>query len=320
MNLPLSAKIFLAYPPGAPRDALVERLIEWGYYNLVMGETLDLRDRDAVLAFFERELPDYVFYLTAQLEPGHAPPPAQWLYDNLRSVTHLADAAYLYDVSKLLCLDASAALLEDVALVPATSQAQAAHTWNSEALEELRYASTVTRRATSELCDSYRRQYNCNFISAVTTSIYGPGVLNGPGSSLVPSLLEVLRRAQAEDVSLLRLRGHPQERHHLLHLDDLTDATLYMMARVSQPGTVYLGLAQGCTLGDVVGVLAGATGYRGRFEFEPRPSLPAPALSGETEQWLEKLSWQASVPLLDGLTGTARWHAQESHLATLAGR
>ena len=326
MNLPPSAKIYLAYPAGALRDTLMSRLLEWGYYNLVMSETLDLRDREAVLAFFERELPDYVFYLSAQpaaTKPDptapetdtpktgpeetspeetnsedtntDAPPaPAQWLYDSLRSVTHLADAAYLYDVTKLLCLDASAGLLED-ALLPDTPQ------WPAEQLEELRYASNVTRRATTELLDSYRRQYNCDFISAACSSVYGPGAPSRRGAPIIHALLHSIQQAQLARQPSLRLLGHPQDRHALLHLDDLTDATLYLMTQITQPGLICVGEQQTCSLEELTRLLSEISGYQGRFEFEPPRSLPLISPSTQAASQLEHYAWRASVPLHSGV-------------------
>ena len=318
MNLPLSAKLYVAYPAGGLRDALVGRLMEWGYYNLVMSETLDLRDREAVLAFFERELPDYVFYLlplpailpptSAELLPA---PPAQWLFDSLRSVNHLADAAYLYDVSKLLCLDASAGLLDEAvfgALPP----------WSDEQVEELRYASAVTRQAATELCDRYRRQYDCDFISAASSSVYGPGAPQRLGAPLVHALLRRMQQATAEQLPRLQVRGHPHDRHALLHQGDVTDATLFLMARVTQPGLISIEPAQSCSLEELLRLLAEISGYQGQFDFEPRRALPLMPGNdrNSSHTQIEAFAWQASIPLPLGLRSMARPGLQDAPTAS----
>lgn len=308
MNVPDNSKIFLAYPSGAFREALVSRLLSQGHDNLVVADTLDLREKEAVLAFFERELPDYVFFMSAQarsLDADSFQPP-QWLRDNLLSVTNMVDAAYLYDVGKLLCLDCSATLLEDAAL-----PLQRQH-WPPARLEEARYACAVTRRATTELCDSYRRQYNCNFVSAVSSSVYGPGVRSEPGCALVPTLLEEMQRATETNLPVFQVLGHPYERHSLLHLDDLTGATLFMMDQVARPGQISVGLTQSCTLSELVNLVASVTGYRGTFEFGPRlpfQAAPTPELP------LERLGWRTGVSLLEGVYNTARWHIEHQYPA-----
>lgn len=308
MNLPDNSKIFVAYPAGALRDALVARLTAHGHDNLVVADALDLRDKGPVLEFFERELPDYVFFMSAQARSLDADTfqPPQWLRDNLLSVTNVVDAAYLYDVTKLLCLDCSATLLEDAALPLQRQYRPPAR------LEEARYACAVTRRATAELCDSYRRQYNCNFVSAVSSSVYGPGVRSEPGCALVPTLLEEMQRATEANLPVFQVLGHPQERHALLHIDDLTNATMFLMSEAAQAGQFGVGLAQSTTLSELVDLAATLTGYRGTFEFGPR-TLPAP--SSTPELALEQLGWRPTVTLPSGMSDTARWQAQAHYSA-----
>ncbi|MFC5850067.1 NAD-dependent epimerase/dehydratase family protein [Deinococcus petrolearius] len=315
MSLPRQAKILIAYPANVMERALVGRLVWAGHHNLTLTRGLDLRDKEAVLALFEAELPDYVFLMPARVCHSLSTQPARWMHDNLTSVANVIHAAYLYDVSKLLCLDCSATFMQP-AVLPAT-----ADHWTPETLGETRRACAVTRVATSELCDSYRVQYGCNFVHVVASHIYGPeldfGLLGHP---FVPTLVREVQRAAAGQAPELRLQGHESGHHDLLHLHDLTDASVLLMeqgaaagpATGPATGTVTVESGQGGTLGDITRLLTAAAGYGGALHFDERLPLGAAgdAPPGRAAD-LRELGWRPAVSLAHGLRDTWRWYSQE---------
>lgn len=310
MSLPRQAKILIAYPANVMERALVGRLVWAGHHNLTLTRGLDLRDKEAVLALFEAELPDYVFLMPARVCRSLSTQPAQWLHDNLIGAANVIHAAYLYDIGKLLCLDCSATFMQPVVL-----PAAAVH-WTAETLGETRRACAVTRSATSELCDSYRTQYGCNFVHVVASHVYGPGLGFGlPGHPFVPTLVREVRRAAADHTPELRLQGHEAGRHDLLHLHDLTDASVLLMeqgAAGAVTGPVTVASGQGGTLGDITRLLTAAAGYGGTLHFDERlPLGPARETPPERAADLDGLGWRPAVPLAYGLRDTWRWYAQE---------
>lgn len=316
MSLPRQAKILIAYPANAMERALVDHLVWTGHHNLTLTRGLDLRDKEAVLALFEAELPDYVFLMPARLCHSLSTQPAQWMHDNLIGAANIIHAAYLYDIGKLLCLDCSATFMQPVVL-PAV-----ADHWTAETLDETRRACAVTRSVTSELCDSYRAQYGCNFVHVVASHVYGLGLGFGlPGHPFVPTLVREVRRAAARHAPELHLQGREAGHHDLLHLHDLTAASVLLMeqdpAAGAATGPVTVESSQGGTLGDITRILTAAAGYGGTLHFDERLPL---GVAGETPPGraadrrglhLRELGWRPAVPLESGLRDIWRWYAQE---------
>ena len=319
MSLPRQAKILIAYPANVMERALVGRLVWGGHHNLILTRGLDLRDKEAVLALFEAELPDYVFLMPARVCHSLSTRPAQWLHDNLTSAANVIHAAYLYDIGKLLCLDCSATFMQPVVLPAAAG-------WSAETLEETHRACAVTRSVTGELCDSYRVQYGCNFVHVVASHVYGPELGFGlPGYPFVPTLLREVRRAAADHAPELRLRGHAAGRHDLLHLHDLTDASVLLMEQGTAAGQVTVGSGQEASVRDIIRLLMAAAGYGGALHFDEGlplgtggtdlrgPELRDMELRG-ADLWgpeLRAMGWRPSVSLAHGLRDTWRWYAQE---------
>lgn len=305
MSLPRQAKILIAYPANVMERALVGRLVWAGHHNLTLTRGLDLRDKEAVLALFEAELPDYVFLMPARVCHSLSTRPAQWLHDNLTSAANVIHAAYLYDIGKLLCLDCSATFMQPVVLPAATDH------WTAETLDETRRACAVTRSVTGELCDSYRVQYGCNFVHVVASHVYGPELGFGlPGHPFVPTLVREVRRAAAGQEPELRLQGDAAGRHDLLHLHDLTDASVLLMEGEAASWPVTVGSGQDASLGDITRLLMAAAGYWGALHFDG--GLPLGAGGAELRgPELREMGWRPSVSLAHGLRDTWRWYAQE---------
>lgn len=310
MSTTVHDKVFVAAPGRFPGRALLDRFRQRGHRQVLTSaeQALDLRDQAAVRSFFEAELPDCVVLSFGQ---GDVPDrsllplqPVPWLHDNLLAAANVIHAAYLYDVEKLLCLDCSATFLSPVWPSPQARYLQA------ELLEEGRRACAVLGSAVTELCDSYRAQYGCNFISAVTGGVYGPGVnFGGADRHIVPVLMREVRRARESGQAPVRVTGQGLSRWDLLHLDDLASACLFLLDRVSVAGLLPIAAGQTCTLRELAQLVGIAAGYTGEFEFDGQawPLAPAPTLDAEL---LTYAGWRAGVPLAEGVASTYRWYAR----------
>jgi len=304
MILAPDTKIFVAEAGGFVGQAIVRRLGELGYHNVARAEGgLDLREKDQVNAFFERELPDYVFVPSVRVGGSVTDSmyPAQWLRDNLMVMTNVIHASYLYDVEKLLCLDCSSTYADLGALPLDVSYLQA------ELLEETQRVCTVVSHTTAELCDSYRRQYGCDFVSAVFSSLYGPSAGQDlQRSNVVFALLRDLLHARELGAPSVRWPGGTWSRD-LLYVGDMADACLFLAQQPAGAGAVHVGSGALTSLHDLADAVKAAVGYTGSFEVDPRvPHLPARGAFGG--DMLHARGWSAATSLRAGLDETYHWY------------
>lgn len=315
MSLPSDAKIFVAEHRGFVGQSIVRKLQRLGYHNITTREAreLDLREKDQVHAFFEKELPDYVFVSSVKVEGPvrDAIYPAQWLHDNLLVMANTIHAAYLYDVEKLVCIDCSSTYADLGALPRTMSYLQA------ELIEETQRVCTVVSQTTTELCDSYRRQYGCDFVSAVFSSLYGPP-LGGSGqrSSVVLALLHDMQRAKETGQAAVRWPSDDRWCRDLLYADDMADACLFLAGQVSEAGAIHVGGGHTWSLVDLAEAVKAVMGYEGRFEIDPGAARlpPRGAFAGDM---LHARGWSATTPLHVGIRQTYRWYLQHRPSAPL---
>lgn len=315
MSLPSDARIFVAEHKGFVGQALVRKLQHLGYDNIITREDheLDLREKDQVQAFFEKELPDYVFVSSVKVDGPVSDSiyPAQWLHDNLLVMANTVHAAYLYDVEKLLCIDCSSTYADLGALPRNVSYLQA------ELIEETQRVCTVVSQTTTELCDSYRRQYGCDFVSAVFSSLYGPA-LGGVSqrTSVVLALLHNMQWAKETGQPAVRWPSDDSWCRDLLYADDMADACLFLAGRVSEAGAIHVGGGNTWSLMDLAVAIKAVVGYEGRFEIDPCADRLAPrgAFAGDM---LRARGWSATTPLHAGLRQTYRWYLEHRPFAPL---
>ena len=304
MRPPPHAKIFVARHTEAVGAALVSRLQRRGYTNVLTADPqrLDLRDKAALSAFFERELPDYVLFSTAKVDGGllDAMYPAERLHDNLSVAMNLIHTSYLYEVEKLLHIGHSQVPFE---LAP---PATGAGLW-SDLLEEMDRACAVVRIAATELCDSYRAQYGCDFVSAVSAGPYGPGInFDSERRYVIPSVLRDMLRAKELGLSGLTLLGAGTTRCELFYIEDLADACLALLQGDSEPGAVRLEPAESPTLRELAHVIKGVVGFAGQldFAFTAEPCASRTLLDVQPNR---NEVWQTHTPLQEGIQSTLDW-------------
>jgi GDP-L-fucose synthase len=299
------AKIYVAGHQGLVGGAIWRRLQAAGFSNLIGRSlpALDLRDQAAVVDFFDRERPEYVFLAAARVGGIRANStfPAEFIYDNLMIQANLIHQAYRHEVKKLLFLGSSCIypkfcpqpMREDYLL--------------DGKLEPTNEPYAVAKIAGIKLCQSYNRQYGTCFISVMPTNLYGPGDnFDLLDSHVLPALIRKFHRAQVTGAPEVPVWGTGAPRREFLYVDDLADACLFLMERYHQGEIINIGVGQDLSILELARLVAAVTGFAGRMVPDPRypDGTPRKLLDVST---LTALGWQAQTPLKTGLQKTYDW-------------
>ncbi|WP_034388912.1 GDP-L-fucose synthase [Deinococcus sp. YIM 77859] len=307
------ARIYVAGHGGLVGSAIVRRLQAAGFTNLITRRSrdLDLRDQAAVQAFFQQERPEYVFLAAAKVGGilANSTYPAEFLYDNLMIAANVIHAAHLSGVTKLLNLgstciyprEAPQPLREDALL--------------TGPLEETNRAYAIAKIAAIELCDQYRAQYGCDFISAMPTNLYGPGDnFDLLGSHVLPALIRKMVDAQEAGQPTVQVWGSGTPRREFLHVDDLADACLFLMERVSEPGPINVGTGEDLSIRELAERVRAAVGYTGELVFDPSKPDGTPRKVTDVSR-IHALGWHHQIGLEEGLRHTVDWYlAHRGHV------
>jgi GDP-L-fucose synthase len=303
---PLSGKrIWVAGHAGMVGSALVRRLSGEGceIIKVSRGE-LDLRRQSDVEAWMTRARPDGVFLAAATVGGIHANVirPAEFLYDNLVIQSNIIEAARRTEVTKLLFLG-SACIYPRLAAQPMREEALL-----TGPLEPTNEAYAVAKIAGIKLCESYRRQHGCDFISAMPNNVYGPGDNFDPDSGhVIGALIHKMFRAKFEGVRKVEVWGSGTPRREFLFVDDLADALVFLMKHYSDASHVNIGSGKDISIGELVTLIAAAVGYDGAFSYDrTRPDgVPQKLLDCGR---LDRMGWVAKTSLEDGLRTTCEWY------------
>lgn len=299
------AKIYLAGHRGLVGAALERKLKAEGYTNLVTRTSadLDLRDQRAVTRFFAEERPDYVFLAAAKVGGilANSTYPAQFLYDNLMIASNIIHASYQHEVTKLLNLGSSC-IYPKLAAQPLEESSLL-----TGPLEPTNRAYAVAKIAAIELCDSYRQQYGCDFVSAMPTNLYGPGDnFDLETSHVLPALLRKMHEAKTSDEPTVTVWGSGTPQREFLYIDDLAEACLFLMREVSEPGPINVGTGKDISIGDLALLIKSIVGFEGELAFDQTKPDGTPRKLLDVDK-LRQLGWQAKTPLEAGITKTYDW-------------
>lgn len=280
-------------------SAIERKLRAAGQTNILQrtSQALDLRNQAAVQAFFAAERPDYV-YLSAAKVGGilaNANYPASFLYDNLLIEANIIEAARLFGVKKLLFLGSSCIYPK---LAPQPIREDALLTASLEPTNE---AYAIAKIAGLKLCDAYRQQYGCNFISAMPTNLYGPNDnYDLQSSHVLPALIRKIHEAKKNKSPEVVLWGTGSPRREFLHVDDLADACLFLMEQYNEAGWVNVGTGIDCSILELAQLIQKIVGYEGEIIHDlskpdgtPRKLLDVSKLS--------QLGWQYKISLEEGI-------------------
>jgi len=295
----LDVTTYVAGHRGMVGSALVRALNAAGCQNLVLrtSSELDLRDQAAVREFMMETRPEHVYLAAAKVGGIHANNTykADFLYDNLMMEANIIEAAREAGVSKLLFLGSSC-IYPKHAAQPMTEDALL-----TGALEPTNEPYAIAKIAGLKLCDAYRDQHGCNFISAMPTNLYGPGDNYHPQNShVLPALVRRFHEAKTSGAPEVVCWGTGSPMREFLHVDDLAQACLHLMVHHDQPGWVNVGTGTDVTIKELAELIASVVGYEGSIVWDttqpdgtPRKLLDVSKING--------LGWKASTTLEDGV-------------------
>lgn len=294
-----NSKIWVAGHNGMVGSAIVRKLTEEGYANLLLRSSseLDLRNQQAVEAFFRSERPEYVFLAAAKVGGivANNTYRAEFLYDNLMIEANVLHQSYVHGVKKLLFLGSSC-IYPKLAPQPLKEEYLL-----SGYLEETNEPYAIAKIAGIKLCENYRRQYGCDFISAMPTNLYGPNDnydLNN--SHVIPALLRKFVEADRKKLAQVVVWGSGSPKREFMHVDDLADACMFLMKEYSDLEFVNIGTGQDLTIKDLALLLKEITGYNGDIIFDTTRPDGTPRKLMDVSK-LSRLGWQGKISLRDGL-------------------
>jgi len=293
------SKIFVAGHRGMVGSAIVRKLKDAGFTNVLLRASaeLDLRDSAAVRSFFQTEKPEYVFLAAAKVGGivANNTYRGEFLYDNLMIQSNVIHESYRAGVSKLLFLGSSCIYPK---LAPQPLKEEYLLTGLLEPTNEP-YA--VAKIAGIKLCDAYRSQYGCHFISAMPTNLYGPNDnYDLEKSHVIPALIRKFHEAKTNDDAEVVVWGTGKPLREFMHVDDLAEACLFLMERFDEPGFVNVGTGSEISIRELAALIARITGFRGKIVFDTTKPDGTPRKLMDMSL-MHSLGWKHRINLEEGL-------------------
>jgi GDP-L-fucose synthase len=297
-----TAKIYIAGHRGMVGSAIVRKLNAEGYHNIIYrtSSELDLRNQDLVNSFFLVDKPDYVILAAAKVGGIHANNTyrAEFIYDNLMMEANIIHASYMNKVKKLLFLGSSC-IYPKMAPQPLKEEYLL-----SGYLESTNQPYAIAKIAGIEMCDSYRAQYGCNFISAMPTNLYGTNDNYHPENShVLPALIRRIILAKKNNDLSVVIWGTGTPRREFMHVDDLADACYFLLQNYNEAGHVNIGWGEDVSIKELAYIIASEVGYTGALEFDTTKPDGTPRKLLDTTK-INNLGWKPSIKLEDGIRRT----------------
>jgi GDP-L-fucose synthase len=297
-----TAKIYIAGHRGMVGSGLERKLRKEGHNNIVTrtSSKLDLRNQQAVNDFFEKEKPAYVILAAAKVGGIHANNTyrAEFIYDNLMIEANIIHAAFVNKVTKLLFLGSSC-IYPKMAPQPLKEEYLL-----SGYLEPTNQPYAIAKIAGIEMCDSYRVQYGCNFISAMPTNLYGTNDNYHPENShVLPALIRRIFLAKKNNEPTVTIWGSGTPRREFLHVDDLADACYFLLQNYNEQGLVNIGCGTDISIKELAELICAEVGYEGDFVFDTTKPDGTPRKLLDTSK-INDLGWLAKIDLKKGISKT----------------
>jgi GDP-L-fucose synthase len=295
----LQSKIYIAGHRGMVGSAILRNLQKKGFSNFILktsGE-LDLRDQVQVAEFFKNEKPDYVFLAAAKVGGIQANNTyrADFLYENLMIQNNVIHNAYLTGVKKLMFLGSSC-IYPKLAPQPLKEEYLL-----SGYLEDTNEPYAIAKIAGIKMCENYRRQYDCNFISVMPTNLYGPNDnYNLNNSHVLPALIRKFHEAREKNAPYVEMWGTGSPLREFLHADDLGDACVYLMKEYNGLQHVNIGTGSDITIKDLALLIKKIVGYEGDIKHDLSKPDGTPRKLMDVS-FLHSLGWKHKIGLEDGI-------------------
>lgn len=305
MNIDLTTKIFVAGSSGLVGSALVRRLHQAGFSNVLTTRSaeLDLRNQSSVHAWFEANTPDYVYLVAGHVGGivANSTRPADFLYDNMLIHANVLEASRVHNVTKLLYLGSSC-IYPRLATQPITEEALL-----TGELEPTNEAYALAKISGIKLCDALRTQHECDFISAMPTNLYGPNDnFDLVNSHVLPALMRKFHEAKVAGVSEVEVWGTGTPMREFLHVDDLADACVFLMDNYSDVGHVNVGTGVDQTIKELAETIAQVVHPSAEVVFDATKPDGMPRKVLDVSK-LTSMGWQASIDLRSGIESTYGW-------------
>jgi len=294
-----TSKIYIAGHNGMVGSAIVRRLKKEGFQNLVFktSSELDLTNQNDVEAFFKLEKPEYVFLAAAKVGGIQANNTykAQFLYENLMIQNNVIHQAYLNNVKKLLFLGSSC-IYPKLAPQPLKEE----YLLSGE-LEPTNEPYALAKIAGIKMCDSYREQYGCNFISVMPTNLYGPNDnYNLKNSHVLPAMLRKFHEAHLNNNESVELWGDGSPLREFLHVDDLVSACCFLMQNYNEEGHVNIGSGEEISIKNLALLIKKIVGFKGEIKWNTTMPNGTPRKLLAVSK-LNRLGWNHTIELEEGI-------------------
>jgi GDP-L-fucose synthase len=300
--------VFVAGHRGLVGSALVRALRASGHRSIITRarEELDLRNQASVDGFFASARPRLVYLAAAAVGGIHANAslPATFLRDNLLIQTNVIDAASRHGTRKL-CFLGSSCIYPRLAPQPIREEYLL-----TGALEPTNEWYAIAKIAGIKMCQAYRREYQFNAISLMPTNLYGPGDnFSLENSHVLPAMLRKFHDAKVRGSARVTLWGTGTPRREFLHVDDLAQACLFLMAGYDSPEIINVGAGKDISIAELASLVATIVGYSGAVEFDTSRPDGTPRKLLDVSR-LTQLGWRAKIGLTDGIRQTYEWYLQ----------
>jgi GDP-L-fucose synthase len=292
-------KIYIAGHRGMVGSAIKKKLEQEGFKNLVYKTSaeLDLRNQSAVDSFFDREKPDHVFLAAAKVGGILANDTyrADFIYENLMIETNIIHASWKSGVKKLMFLGSSC-IYPKMAPQPLKEEYLL-----TGLLEHTNEPYAIAKIAGIKICDSYRAQYGCNYISVMPTNLYGPNDhYDLKNSHVLPALIRKFHEAKINNEPYVTIWGTGEPRREFLHVTDLAEACLFLMENYNEPGLVNVGTGTDLSILELANLIKKITGYKGEIRKDISKPDGTPRKLMDISK-LKSMGWTARIPLEEGI-------------------
>lgn len=291
-------------------SAIHRKLNSLGYNNIICRTSaqLDLRNQQAVQQFFADEKPEYVFLAAAKVGGIHANNTfrAEFLYDNLMIQSHVIHEAWRNKVKKLMFLGSSC-IYPKMAPQPLKEEYLL-----SGYLEPTNEPYALAKIAGIKMCDAYRSQYGCNYISVMPTNLYGPNDnYDLKNSHVLPALIRKFHTAKQEGKKIVEIWGTGSPKREFLHVDDLADACYYLMENYNEPGQINVGTGEDISIKDLALLVKEITGFNGELIFNTQMPDGTPRKLMDVSK-IHAMGWKHSISLENGIKSVYEEYKQKA--------
>ena len=291
--------IYVAGHQGMVGSAILRKLYANGFHNIATASSqeLDLREQNAVDDFFHEIKPEYIFLAAGKVGGIQANNAfrAQFLYDNLMIQTNVIHSAFRHNVTKLLALGSSCIYPKN-AEQPIKEDALL-----TGLLEPTNRPYAIAKISAIEMCNAYRFQYQCNFISAMPTNLYGPNDnYDLQNSHVLPALLRKCIEAKRNGDAHVTIWGTGKPKREFMHVEDMAEAAIFLMSHYDEEGHINVGTGKDISISDLVELIKKITGFQGTIKYDHSKPDGMMLKKLDTSK-INSLGWKAQIELEEGI-------------------